>query len=47
MCFSLFPAHAGVILEAAARLDSWSEWMRTDWVRALRDADPDELEVAE
>lgn len=34
-------------MEAAARQESWSEWMRTDWVRALRDADPDELEVAE
>lgn len=34
-------------MAAAARQESWSEWMRTDWVRALRDADPDELEVAE
>lgn len=34
-------------MEAAARQESWSEWMRTDWVRALRDADPEELEVAE
>lgn len=34
-------------LEAANRQDSWSHWMRTDWVRALRDADLDELEVVE
>lgn len=32
-------------MEAAARQESWSEWMRTDWVRALRDAD--DWEVAE
>ena len=32
-------------MAAAARQESWSEWMRTDWVRALRDAD--DWEVAE
>ena len=34
-------------MEAANREASWSYWMKTDWVRALRDADPDELEVVE
>ena len=31
----------------ADRQASWSQWMRTDWVRALRDADDDDLEVIE
>lgn len=34
-------------MDAANRMESWSHWMRTDWVRALRDADASELEVVE
>ena len=34
-------------MEVANREASWSHWMKTDWVRALRDADPAELEVIE
>lgn len=34
-------------MDAANRMESWSHWMRTDWVRALRDADEDDVEVVE
>lgn len=34
-------------LAAADRQDSWSRWMRTDWVRELRAADAADLEVVE
>lgn len=34
-------------MEQADRQASWSYWMRTDWVRALRDADESDLEVIE
>lgn len=34
-------------MDAANRMESWSHWMRTDWVRALRDADEDDVEVIE
>ena len=34
-------------MDAANRMESWSHWMRTDWVRALRDTDEDDVEVVE
>lgn len=33
--------------QQANSAEGWRDWLRTDWVRALRDADPDEIEVIE
>lgn len=34
-------------MDKANRQETWSKWMRTDWLRALRAADDDNLEVVE
>lgn len=34
-------------MDKANRQETWSKWMRTDWIRALRAADDDNLEVVE
>ena len=34
-------------MDKANRKETWSKWMRTDWLRALRAADDDNLEVVE